>query len=148
MGACDAAAPATAPSEPPRPADAAPLRYPANESQDAATFVSPASVFAKLSTSETTEPLHLQSCTLERWFQTTAAQSGRIFIIDPRRMVYQIQTTFAHYAGRGGEWAPDFHIFVVDAATGDAITTITGGHHIGTGLPRGETPRSSRVTKE
>lgn len=82
---CAAIAPSVEPPQPPRPANAAPLQYPANEGQDPSTFMSPAAVFAKFRVSETTPPLRLKSCRLERWFQTSAARTGEDFVIAPRR---------------------------------------------------------------
>lgn len=103
---CSKTASSEAPSEPPRPPDAAPVRYLANERSDPSTFVTPASIFAKLGVSETTTPLKLKRC-LERWFQTCAAQIGTMFVIEARRMVYEVVTTFEFYEGRGGAWAQD-----------------------------------------
>ncbi len=139
---CSITASSEAPSESPRPPDAAPVRYPANERSDPSTFVTPASIFSKLGVSETTTPLKLKRCSLERWFQTGAAQTGTMFVIEARRMVYEVVTTFEFYEGRGGAWGPGYRTFIIDAASGDPITTTTGGHlirpsvHVQHGLDR------------
>jgi len=132
---CAAIAPSAEPWQPPRPANAAPLQYPANEGRDPSTFTPPATVFAKLGVSERTTPLHLKSCKLERWFQRSSARTLELVVIAPRRMVYEIVTTFDHYEGHGGAWGPGFRTFIVDAVTGSPIVTTTGGHRIRTSLP-------------
>lgn len=132
---CKVIAATAEPSQLPRPVNAAPLRYPANEGQDPSTFKAPAAVFAKLGLSEKTSQLRLESCKLERWFQSSVARSGVLYFIDPRRMVYEIVTTFDYYEGHGGTWGPGFRTFVVDAATGDGIAATTGGHRLRSSRP-------------
>ncbi len=41
-------------------------------------------------------------------------------------MVYEVVTTFEFYEGRGGAWGPGYRTFIIDAASGDPITTTTG----------------------
>jgi len=137
---CAAIAPSAEPSQPPRPANAAPLQYPANEGRDPSTFTPPATVFAKLGVSERTTPLHLKSCKLERWFQRSSARTLELVVIAPRRMVYEIVTTFDHYEGHGGAWGPGFRTFIVDAVTGQP-------HHYDHRRPQDQDESSSWATR-
>jgi len=100
---CTTTAATPEPSQPPRPSNAAPIRYPANDGDDPATFLTPAAVLAKFASSKKA-PLRLKSCTLERWYQSAIARYGAIYVIDARRMVYEIVTTFDRYEGHGGAW--------------------------------------------
>jgi len=133
---CELSPSSEVPSEAPRSLNAAPVQYLANEGRDPATFVAPAIIFAKLGASATSPTMKLKRCLLERWFQTGAAHTGTLYVIEARRTVYEVVTTFDFYEGKGGAWRPGFRIFIIDAATGDPIITTTGGHLIRTSRPQ------------
>ena len=132
---CTTMAATPEPSQPPRPSNAAPIRYPANDGDDPATFLTPAAVLAKFVSSKKA-PLRLKSCTLERWYQSAIARYGAIYVIDARRMVYEIVTTFDRYEGHGGAWGPGTRTFVVDAAKGDGIVANTKGVRLRSNRPQ------------
>lgn len=107
-----------------------PLRYPANAGVAASSLVSVQTAAQRVGVGALNSPLKIQSATLIPWSATQAYQSGfRLFTIDPNRQVYQVATTFSTpLSVKENTWSSGTRVFVVDAATGDVIWSITRGN--------------------